>query len=298
MLEAVARGQRPRRHCALPLRNDLRHVAVQEAQGEAWDGREGRAVQSATERLGERRVGDRLGRRAVDGPLPVRIVKRREVEPDDVVDVDPRHVLAATGDRAADAELEGRQHRLEGSAARVEDDPCADEHDAQAERLGRQRLALPGDAHVGEEVAASGRALVDALVAVLAVEADGGRGEQHAGTRVGGADAGDEVACAELTALADRRLHLGAPALCDGLAREVDHGIATGERRNRRGAGERLPGDGVDPELTLRTVRVAGEHGHLVAPLLEGGDESAADEAGGSGDGHVHGRRSFGGRSC
>ena len=129
-------------------------------------------MQRAAERLGEVLVGDRLGRGAVDRRHSSVAVERREVDADEVVDVDPRQVLVAAGDRAADAGLEGRQHRLQRAAVLVEHDAGADVHDAQAELGRRVRLALPGDADLGEEVVAGRRVLADALVAVLAVVAD------------------------------------------------------------------------------------------------------------------------------
>ncbi len=103
--------------------------------------------------------------------------------------MDPRQVLPAARHRPADAELEERQHLLQRAAALVEHDAGADPHDAHAERLGGGRLALPRDADAGEEVVAGRRLLGHRLVAVRAVVADRGGGDEHARARVGGARA-------------------------------------------------------------------------------------------------------------
>ena len=71
---------------------------------------------------------------------------------DDVVDVDPGQVLLAAGDGAADAELERRERLRQRTAVCVEHDTGPDGHHARPSAL---RLALPRDAHRGEEVVAA-----------------------------------------------------------------------------------------------------------------------------------------------
>src|SRR5919198_3994642 len=74
---------------ALAARDDLGHVAVQQAHRERGDRRDRGAVERAPEALRELAVGDRLGRGRVDRPGPRLAVQRGEVEGDEVVDGDP-----------------------------------------------------------------------------------------------------------------------------------------------------------------------------------------------------------------
>ena len=88
----------------------------------------------------------------------------------------------------------------------VEHDAGADLHHAQPELRGLVGLALPGDAHLGQEVVARRRVLVEALVAVRAVVADGAGADQRPRPRVGPVDRLDELAGALLARLAGSRL--------------------------------------------------------------------------------------------
>ena len=99
-----------------------------------------------------------------------------------------------TGDRAADAKLERQQHLRQRTTLAVEQDSGPDAHDAQAERFGVLRFALPDDADVGEEVVARGSVLVEALVAVRAVVADRAGADQRGRPRVRLFDGVDEAA--------------------------------------------------------------------------------------------------------
>src|SRR5207244_11162828 len=87
-----------------PGGDDLGHVAVEQAHGEARDGGEGGSAQGAPEGAGEVAVGRGLGCAGVDRALPGGAVDRREVAAADVVDVDPGQVLAASRHGAADAQ--------------------------------------------------------------------------------------------------------------------------------------------------------------------------------------------------
>ena len=140
------------------------------------------------------------------------------------------------------AGLEEREHLPQRAAVLVEHDAGAHEHDAQPERLGGLRLALPDDADLGEEVAAGRGVLGQRLVAVRAVVADRGGADEHARA----ADRRPSRPATRLRVPSSResrmrRLRLVAPALGDVLAREVDDGVAAGERLG--GAGRRrVPG--------------------------------------------------------
>jgi hypothetical protein len=123
---------------------------------------------------------------------------------------------------------------------------------------------------------------------VRAVVADGRRGDEHAGAGVGGTQAGDQVARAELARLAQAPLGVVAPALRDVLAGEVDHPVAPGERLGRRRLVLRPPCDRLDAEGIPRALRVARQHRHLVAAPAQRADEPRPDPPRGSCDRHPH----------
>ena len=100
-----------------------------------------------------------------------------------------------------------------------------------------------------------------------AVVADGGGGDEHARARVGRLDPGHEVARAELARGADAALGVVAPALRDVLAREVDDGVAAGERRGGRRLVLGLPRDGAGGG------RVARQRDDVVAAGAQALDE-------------------------
>src|SRR5205814_2099290 len=109
----------------------------------------------------------------------------RGVEEDagDVVAVDPRHPLLAAAEAAAHAHAERLLHAGERAAGLAEHHPDAHDHHAHPERLGAHRLPLPVAAHACEEIGAGCRALVEDLVAAVAVETHGGGRDQHRGAR-------------------------------------------------------------------------------------------------------------------
>ena len=171
--------------------------------------------------------------------------------------------------------------------------PVRDADDAQAE-LGRPaRLALPDHADLGEEVVAGRRLLVEPLVAVRAVVADRGGGDEHARARVGRLDPGHEVARAELARGSGcgawrRRSSAGRrPRPRGGRRASRPASAAVG-----RGLVLRLPGDGA------RGGGVARQRGDLVAAGAQPLDELRADQPAGSGDGDVHAGSTARGGSC
>ena len=67
-----------------------------------------------------------FGRGRVERPRDALVVERPEQQPDLVVAVDPRHVLAPAGERPADAELERQQQLLQQARPRGRGPgPCA-----------------------------------------------------------------------------------------------------------------------------------------------------------------------------
>src|ERR1700744_4747259 len=100
--EPIAEPLQDDRQRALPGGHDLPHLPVQELEREAGDRQHRWTPEDVTERASQLCVRDRVGRGHVDGTGRASVVERAPQGADDVVEVDPRDVLAATGDRAAE----------------------------------------------------------------------------------------------------------------------------------------------------------------------------------------------------
>jgi hypothetical protein len=139
--------------------------------------------------------------------------------------------------------------------------------DAEPELGGAVGLLLPLDADLGEEVGAGGSRLVHGGVAGVAVVVRPRGAHEHRRARLGLVERADEAVRALDARSPDEGLYLVVPALADGLAGEVD--------------------DGVAPDQHLRRP-FARHRGHVVTALAQLGTEAAADQAGGPGDGDLH----------
>ena len=92
--------------------------------------------------------------------------------------MNPAHHLPAAADRPADEQLERRQHLPQCPASRSSTTPIR----SSTSRTPCARPAarfLPSDAELGEKIIAGRAALVEGLVAVRAVPADGRSVDQH-----------------------------------------------------------------------------------------------------------------------
>ena len=140
-------------------------------------------MQRPAQRLGEGLVGDRLRRGRVDRPAPLVVtVERREIQVDQIVPVDPGHVLAPGGHGPSDAELEEREHpsraprpagraRGPGSGARTTRIPSSPAADASRSHTTQTRARKSSPA---------GWSSSSTLVAVRPVLADRRGGDQRA----------------------------------------------------------------------------------------------------------------------
>src|SRR5262249_20615539 len=105
------------------------------------------------------------------------------------------------------------------------------------------------------------------------------------------AQAGHEVARAELAREANARPGVVGPALGDRLAREVNHCVGAGERLDRSRLASRI-----GPAMSVPARRrplgappVAAQPRRLVASREELAYERAADQSSGAGDDYTHG---------
>ena len=258
------------------------------------DGREGGAVQRAAQRLAERRVRHRLGRRAVVGPGPGRVVERRRgtAPTRSSTWIHGRYWSPpATGPPTPS--LNGGQHLLQRAAVLVEHDAGADLHDAQPELGGRRRPRAPTRRRRrrGSRCPA-GVDSGDALVAVLAVVADGAeRHERPRRQRPRLAQARDEVARSRsrgsrgsgACASSLQRWATGSPARCTTASRCT-------QRLGRRGLRRRVPAHAPRRRASRRAFSGdARQHRDAVAALAQRLHELAPDQPGRAGERDVHG---------
>ena len=198
----------------------------------------------------------------------------------------------AAGDGAADAGLERRQHRLQRAAGAVEHDAGAHVHDAHAELGRRVGLGLPGHAHPARKSSPGGVSSSTHLVAVRCRSSRPPRRETSAAGRGLGLHAARRRGCASRSRATARisRLASRGPALGDGRAGEVDHGVAPVERRAR--APGRRAGPRRRPRRRARAARGPGRATARspVAARARARRRAGADQARRAGDGDVHGR--------
>lgn len=128
-------------------------------------------MQCLGEGLGELRVGDRSGSGEVDGPGDGVVGEDLHHGRDVVVQADPRQVLPAVTDLAAQPELEQRSLLAEESTGGADDQPGAQRRHAYPLGCGRGGF-LPAAAHLCQESGTGPVVLVEPPVtAVRAVEA-------------------------------------------------------------------------------------------------------------------------------
>ena len=180
---------------------------------------------------------------ALSGPLSAGVLEREQEEPDLVGEVDPGLEERAVAERPAREQAEGADHPRERAALRREHDPGPDEHDPRARRRA-QRGGLPVAAQLGEEPLPGRGALVEDLVAAVAVEPDGARGHEH-GRAALPEDVGHGAARVD-PARAKRALPRRRPARVERLAREVHAGVGALELGLPRPGPRRIPGDDAD----------------------------------------------------
>ena len=206
--------------------------------------------------------------------------------------MDPRHVLAAAGDRTADPELEERQHLRERAAARRQHDPGPRQRDPQL-RVGLMRLVLPGDDDLGQEIRPGRRALIERLVALRAVVTGGRLGDEHARTLTVGqrVERADQIARRQHARFPDPALGRVGPALRDRLAQQVHDRVRSAQRVGRRGRSQRIRPRidlGVGTEDAAAALGVARKRHHGVAASVERRRQRHSDRSRRSGDHDSH----------
>ena len=261
-----------------------RELADHDPEREGRHREDGRAVQGIAHRSRHLAVGHRVGRRDVD--------RAGEVRPEQVLKgadlVVERHeapVLVAFAEPPTEAEPEQWQQASPRAASARHHQPAARVHYAYT---GLARLVsgrLPGLDDLGEEAASAWRGLVDRPRAGVAVEADSRRGDEDRRLRIEHRDGMRDGLGAADPALPDLALVGIGPALvADADAGQMDHAVDPGQPIEVDRAAT-----GVPLGLVGSDGAAADEPEHLVALAAKGGYERGADEAGGAGDGDLHG---------
>ncbi len=197
-----------------------------------------------------------------------------------VVEHDPAEALPPISQHTAQPQPEGRKHPPQRSACRAEHDPDPQVDDADPRRASGLGRRLPLAAELGEESAAEGAVLVQDLGAAVAVAADRGSGDQHAGSAFESGERLAEEPSAGDAALAYLTLDAGAPAPSgDAAAGEVDRRVDPLQAF----AIDRLRG-GLPRDFAGLGMRFAADQAQdLVASRREEGPELLADQPGAAG---------------
>src|SRR5262249_37969416 len=194
--------------------------------------------------------------------------------------------LSARPDRAAETELERRQHWFQRSSFLIEDE--TDAHDCQphAARFHAPRGFLPIDAQASKEIVALRRVLIEFLVAARAVESDGGRIDEDLGSpglRVRlPCQSAYHVLGAFDSAGVKKFLESGVPSLAENvLPGEVYGGVAIAERVLPRSGLHRVAGLDGDAVAELLTCGFgsAGQHYDRVAALRQSPKQAGTDQS-------------------
>ena len=232
------------------------------------------------------------------GPLRRAVSRAKTHRAHHVVGVDPGHVLAPAGHRAAHAELERAaasspaRRRTPRAPRRCGSVPRA----ARAPRPCGPRPPTPRTPRPGSRPAAGSDSSTRSSPRGP-YQPRGGLGDQHApGAGLGSSrSAATRLRVREHARVADLALRLVAPALGDGLAQQVHHAVLARERLGRRRLGLAGPSTRAACHAPSR-ARGARRRARARSPRRRGRRSSstsaAPDRAGGAGDGDLHGSTS------
>ena len=125
--------------------------------------------------------GTGCGAVALTGPLTDGVVIAWWMRADEVVVIDPAHVLPSRAEAAADPHLEREEHRAERTARRAEDQPRSEEDHANPRPARRERPGLPFTAEIGQKALAGPAGFGQPFGAAVPVQSDRRRRHQDAG---------------------------------------------------------------------------------------------------------------------
>jgi hypothetical protein len=167
-------------------------------------------------------------RNTVDGAFVTIVGQSGRDHTNQIVKVDPGHVLASGPNRSADAEPEWREHLSHRPAVSPKHDTRTQSHNAETGTLGQSGGRFPVLAQPGKKIIATGRQLVENLTATIAVVADGAPGNQRLGTRSCFSNRTDQLLGQLHAALDEHSAARLSPASAhDRFPSEIDDGVTS-----------------------------------------------------------------------
>jgi hypothetical protein len=222
------------------------HFAEDEFCHEGWEWEESWPVKNGAEGFGEVEVGGGMGADEIDRTGEGGVFDAEGKSAGEVSESDPAPVLPPIADDSASSEFEWEQHFLKSAAFTGENDADASADDAEAEFLCRKGGFFPLAADIGEEAGAFGRVFAEDFVAAVAVEADGGGGDERFWAFFKGFQGIDYAGCALDATVADASFEGFVPASCgDVFAGEVNDGVDGVESFGIKEAAGWIPENGV-----------------------------------------------------
>ena len=214
------------------------------------------------------------------------MLEQEQHGPHQILHMDPAHRLGARAHGAAEPQPIGGQHPGQGAAIGAEHQADAHYADPGLGAAGLQGQLLPPLAEpVGELVVRVVAALVQRLIPLAAIPADGGGVQQQSGGRAGELDEIDQLLGQQPAAVAQQLLAGFAPAASgDGLPGQVDDDVHVVEVVQPVQIVEQSD---VMAKQLIGPATLTGQHHHVMRHL-EVCHQAAADKAGASRDQYLH----------
>ena len=155
------------------------HAPVEQAQGERGNREHGGTRENRGEGFGEVGVGNRAWSYEIHRALEEVGLKDVVNSTHQILNMNPTHPLAAGADAAAEAQAERQEHVAERASIRAQHDAEAGVRGANADFARGTRSRLPFAANFWKEAGADGALFGQGFVPAIAIEADGGRGDEY-----------------------------------------------------------------------------------------------------------------------
>ena len=214
------------------------------------------------------------------------MLEEKQHGPHQILHVDPAHHLGARAHGAAEPQPIGGQHPGQGAPIGAEHQADAHYADPGLGAAGLQGQLLPPLAEaVGELVVGMVAALVQGLIPLAAIPADGGGVQQQSGGRAGELDQIHQLFGQQPAAVAQQLLAGFAPAATgDGLPGQVDDDVHIVEVVQPV---QVVQQSDIMAKQLIGPAALAGQHHHLVLHL-EVCHQAAADKARSPRDQYLH----------
>ena len=157
---------------AQAIEEKTRHLSKREVQRKMGNREEGGTMDGVGQKASEFRIRDGGRRAAIQRPTDS-IIRGKQKETDEILDMNPRHPLLSAAETAADPEAERSEHLRERPTVASQDCGDANRYDTQAEFGGALRFAFPFQTNIGQKTGTRRTTFCEDLVAAIAIVADG-----------------------------------------------------------------------------------------------------------------------------